>query len=147
MFYPELQGSYSDSNAYLIRAKLNSKGWNFYLHNSKYRIEIIDVIKKSLSFDLKCGVKYLILPSVDKPEDPNKVLDAVEASIDNYDAIPFSIRISSKLYSLTEIELSENSVKLLDAHSKNSNFHFSYEEFMSSIDSVANKLETLKKIV
>jgi hypothetical protein len=95
--------SYSSELAIEILDILHQKGWNAYRSDDLAVAE--DVIRQNLADSLEVGGKYILLPAVDDPRNPEKVLAALDRVAQKLDRKMPTITIGNVIYPIKGLEI------------------------------------------
>ncbi len=69
---------FSKDIANLILNKVNNKGWNLYNSDDVAKIGANETIRKNLANNLEAGVRYVLLPKIDDPTNPEKIFKTLD---------------------------------------------------------------------
>ncbi|MFB6075817.1 MAG: hypothetical protein ABEK17_01610 [Candidatus Aenigmatarchaeota archaeon] len=127
---------YSPEIAWEIWEKIHRKGWNLYRTTHQNQLNAANepekTIRNNLSESPKVNEKYVMLPSVDDPTNPNQVMRKLESLAQKRNREMPTIDVDYESHPLSGFTLKEDSVKI---HTPKGTV-VSYFDFAESIDSL-----------
>ena len=123
--------TYTRENAKTILDKIHSKGWNAY-DRGEAPIDRDGVIRKGPATSLGLDVKYVMLPKVEDPKSPEKVMGALEKLAERLHGETPTITILGFTSSFVGFRLRATDVK---THTPEGSY-LSYEYFIEALETI-----------
>lgn len=116
----------------LILDKIGSKGWNVYVSTDISQIGVDATIMRGPASKLEVGQRYALLPSVDKPQEPQLVMKKLEEVAIKLGREPPSILINGEKCYWTGFMPEPNFIKV----NTQEGHRIPYQEFLEALDSI-----------